>query len=168
VLTGGYRPDNAAFGAAGEGVSYKAAILSAFVLSIGILAGARATEPPARKRPAPLYRVDRELTLSGRVKSVVIRAARGELPGEHLTLATAQGTVDVQLGPPRSRVVEDYELRAGDEVQVTGSLINYRGGSVMLARQLKRGAQVMTVRSKRGYPVASRGGRGRAAAFRAQ
>ena len=141
-------------------------LLFTLLLSSCLFANITSAQLPARS--GPLYRADREITISGRVVAVVTRPSSRSLPGEHLTLQTPKGKVDVQLGPARARIAEEHMLREGDQVEVTGAMISRRGQNVLLARQLKRGTQVLTLRNRRGFPISARGRGARSAAPRTQ
>ena len=119
-----------------------------------------AKDPPPESRQPPAYDVKREQRVSGVVEAILGQARSGMPAGEHLTLLTATGRLDVQLGPVNRRGARSLGLTVGDQVEVTGCVARFRGQTVFLARQVKRGDQVLIYRNERGFPVASRG-RGR-------
>ena len=125
-----------------------------------------AVELPSANHPTPLYNPKLEQKITGVVAESANVSGGKLLPGEHLTLLTRAGKLDVQLGPPRAPSAEELGLRAGDQIEVTGCVISYKGRPVLLARQVKRGNQVMTLRTQRGYPISSRAVNGRGAALR--
>lgn len=129
---------------------------------------ALASELPAAHRPTPFYNVKLEQKITGAVVATQDVSRGKSLPGEHLTILTRAGKLDVQLGPARAQSAQELGLRDGDQIEVTGCVISYEGRLVVLARQVKRGNQVMTLRTKRGYPISSRGVVGRGAALRTQ
>jgi hypothetical protein len=123
---------------------------------------------PAQSNPARLYSVSRELRIKGVVEAIRSDPGSRALPGAHLTLLTQAGRLDVHLGPATLEGAEAYGLRTGDQVEVTGCMVSYKEQSVLLARLVKRGNRVLTFRTKLGFPIASRGTGGQAAALRAQ
>jgi hypothetical protein len=125
-----------------------------------------ASELPAAHHPTPLYNLELEQKITGVVVAAEDVSGGKSLPGERLTLLTPAGKLDVQLGPARGQSAGELGLRAGDPIEVTGCVISYKGRPVLLARQVKRGKQVITLRTQRGYPISSRGVNGRGAAPR--
>jgi hypothetical protein len=146
----------------------KSILLSVAMLFVLLLPNGFSSDLPAQSNTALLYNVNREQTISGVVGAVGSRPGGQAVPGAHLRLLTAAGTVDVHLGPAGPRGAEGYGLRVGEQVEVTGCMVSFNGHLVFVARLVRRGSQVMVLRSKRGYPITSRGAEGRAAAVRAQ
>jgi hypothetical protein len=139
------------------------AILFSCALSNGF-----AGELLSGSQPISLYNPKLEQKITGVVVATAAVSGGKSLPGEHLTLLTRAGELDVNLGPARAQSAGELGLRAGDSIEVTGCVISYRGRPVLLARQVKRGNQVLTLRTQRGYPISSRGVNGRGAALRTQ
>jgi hypothetical protein len=122
----------------------------------------------AQGNGTPIYDIGREQNAMGVVETLVVRSGGVTLPGKHLILHTSRGELDVQLGPDESQDANDYRLRSGDQVEVTGCMVIYKGKVMMLARLVKHGKEIIKFRSIRGYPIASRGSGGRSAALRTQ
>jgi hypothetical protein len=99
-----------------------------------------------------------ETTLKGVVGSVTEYPGRRASSGVHFMLKTEAETVDVHVGPSWFLADKKFALAQGDEVQVTGSKIKMRGGDVLLAREIKKGDQTLTLRNAQGIPLWARGG----------
>ena len=110
-------------------------------------------------RRAPAYDPAKETVLQGTVKQIAEGDAGTGLLGTHLILSTQGGDVDVQLGPPGVLRSGGMTFAAGDQVQVVGSMVDLEKGSVLLARQVKKGDQTLVLRNARGMPLRAPGGR---------
>ncbi|WP_129125376.1 ubiquitin family protein [Geomonas oryzae] len=101
-----------------------------------------------------LYDPAKVETLSGEVVRVETMPARkGPGSGIHLQLKTDQGTIPVHLGP--SWFVErlDERIAKGDRVEVKGSRITFDGKPAIIAAEVKKGKEVLTLRDANGVPV---------------
>jgi hypothetical protein len=85
-------------------------------------------------------------TISGTVAEVN-QSAGGSLEA---TLNTATGVWRIRLGDAEHLRSENLRLEPGDVITVTGSPVNSRGTSVLLAGEIRRGEQRVTVRASRG------------------
>jgi hypothetical protein len=99
------------------------------------------------------YDISKEVTLRGIITQVVQRPAAGLPLGLHLMVTTAQGTVDVHLGPYLGRAATEKGLVVGAAIQMSGVTNHYPGGDVFLARILVVNDQTITVRNERGFPL---------------
>jgi hypothetical protein len=106
------------------------------------------------------YDVSTEKTLSGSITEVREVPGPGRSAGVHLVIATDNGPVTVHVGPKSFLDQKHIAFAAGDRVEVTGSAVTIDSEPVVVAREIKRGEQTVTLRDKRGIPVWSRGGRG--------
>jgi hypothetical protein len=74
--------------------------------------------------------------------------------GVHVALQADDGReMDVHLGP--SWFVENagIQIAKGDAIEVTGSVLASDGGPVLIAREVKKGAQALTLRDEQGVPA---------------
>ncbi len=111
----------------------------------------------AQVAPRPMrYDPSREVTVQGTVVEVRNMARPGPLYGTHLVLRTPLNTLDVHLGPQRLAASRAASLAAGESVEVVGCVVNQNGSPILLARQVRKGDTVLTFRSARGLPMASR------------
>lgn len=102
-----------------------------------------------------------EVTLSGTVDEVVTTPGPGKGPGGlHLILRTQAGVSEVHVGPVTFMSAQGFELARGDLITVTGSQVEIGGEAAVIAREIRRGDGVLTLRDAQGFPVwAVRGGR---------
>jgi hypothetical protein len=105
-------------------------------------------------RPAePYYDVAREVTLKGTVSSVLTKPSPGMIMGSHLLLATASGEVDASLGRFGLLGKGALSVAAGQQVEVTGVMKTLMNRQVFVARTVKVGEQVYTMRNQHGFQV---------------
>jgi hypothetical protein len=111
---------------------------------------------------APRYDKSTEVTLSGTVKSVQqIEEGRGwrGIGGTHIILETAQETIEVHLGPSTFLAEQKLTLAASDTVAIVGSRVKVSGADAVIAREIRKGTQTVTLRDENGIPKWSRGRR---------
>jgi hypothetical protein len=122
--------------------------------SISVAPTAFAQTPSAATTTAPrIYEAARETTVGGTISEVVTRPKAGLPLGLHLMVETAQGQMDVQLGPYFGRLAAQKGLLPGATIQVTGETFHFNAGDVFLARTITVGNQTITVRNQYGFPV---------------
>ena len=92
-------------------------------------------------------------TVSGAVVSVDKFPGRRGSYGVHFTLQTATETIPVHLGPGWYVEKQGVTLAPGDQVEVTGSRIAFQGQPVIIAQQVNKGGQVLTLRDAAGTPA---------------
>jgi len=122
------------------------------VLLFAILAIPLSAQPATH--PSPFYDVTQEITLSGTVSSVVAQASAGMIVGSHLLFATETGVVDASLGRWGLAGNGALAVVPGQPVEVTGVMKTLKGGEqVFIARTVKAGGRVYTIRNEHGIPV---------------
>lgn len=99
------------------------------------------------------YDVTEEVTLTGTVSSVLMKAAPGMIVGSHLLLATPNGPVDASLGRFGLRGDGAVSVAAGQEIEATGVMKRIKGQSVFLVRSVKVDGEIYTIRNKHGFPL---------------
>ena len=99
------------------------------------------------------YDVSKEVTLKGTVSSVLATSTRGMVPGSHLLLATPSGPVDASLGTFGLRGKGALSVEAGQQAEVTGVMKTLKNGPVFMARTVRVGKQVYSIRNEHGVPV---------------
>jgi len=120
-------------------------------LLFAILAVPLGAQPVPTARP--YYDITKEVTLNGTVSSVFKRAAAGMTAGSHLMLATSSGTVDASLGKWGMQGKGALSVGAGQRVEVTGVMKTFKSKELFIARTVKVGSQVYTMRNQYGIPV---------------
>jgi hypothetical protein len=101
----------------------------------------------------PYYDVNREVTLTATVSSVLTRPSAGMIMGSHLLLATASGEVDASLGKWGLQGKGALSVAAGEQVEVTGVMKTLMDKPVFLARTVRVGGQVYTLRNEHGIQM---------------
>lgn len=110
-----------------------------------------------RGRGGRLYNPATETTVKGTVDEVETITGRRGLGGTHLTLKAESGTFDVHLGPSAFLTEKNFKFAKGDQVEVTGSKVTYQGHDAIVAREVKMGGKVLTLRDAQGIPEWSGG-----------
>jgi hypothetical protein len=77
--------------------------------------------------------------------------------GTHITLKTSNQSYDVHLGPTSYLADQKFSVAKNDQLEVTGSKVKQGDAEVILARQVKKGDQTITLRDAQGIPAWSRG-----------
>jgi len=93
-------------------------------------------------------------TISGVVVSVEkIAPMHGMAYGIHAMVKTDKETISVHLGPDWYITNQDMGIEANDQVEVKGSRITIEGAPALIAAEVKKGADVLTLRDESGLPV---------------
>jgi len=109
---------------------------------------------------SPRYDPKTEVTVKGTVEEVKEYPSRsGWRTGQHVTLKTDTGSLDVHLGPTDYWRKNGFQLAKGDSIEVTGSKSKVDDATAVLARVVKKGEKAVTLRSAQGVPAWSRGRR---------
>lgn len=125
----------------------------------GPAAGAGNGSGPALGR---IYDPASVTTLSGTVADVsVAPGRRGSRAGTHIRLESEGKATEVHLGPSWFLEREKLELSKGDSVEVTGSLLDWDGEPLLVAREIRKGGQTVVLRDEQGVPAWSGGSGGR-------
>jgi hypothetical protein len=96
-------------------------------------------------------------TVAGEVTEVHrVEAMRGQ--GVHLDLKTADGVLEVHLGPAWFLDSQALKVQKGDKLEVTGSKLQV-AGPALIAQVVKRGDASLTLRDANGVPLWARRGR---------
>jgi hypothetical protein len=114
----------------------------------------------------PLYKVSTETTLKGTVEEVQQLTAQtagsnqpmwGNCPrgwtGTHIVLKTDEGALTVHVGPSAFLSQKNFTLAKGDKVTITGSKLQYQGSDFLIAKEITKGDQVLTLRDANGFPL---------------
>ena len=95
-----------------------------------------------------------ETTVAGTVEEVntVSLPGRGS-GGLHLMLNTSSGRVEVHVGPTWYVSSRNVTFAKGDAVTLIGSKVTISGREVLIAREITKGQQVLTLRAANGTPA---------------
>ena len=99
-----------------------------------------------------VYRAGNEQTMAGVVDEVgdfTCPVSANEM-GAHLRLKTASGPVVVHLAPARIMRSQSYRFHSGDNIEVRGAPVRVGGADGMIAREITRGNEIITLRDKEG------------------
>jgi hypothetical protein len=107
----------------------------------------------ASPSPTFAYDIREEVTIQGTVSSALPRPTPGMVVGSHLLLATPSGPVDASLGRFGLYGKGAVSVAAGQQVEVTGLMKTIGNQKVFLARTVKVGDQVYTIRNEHGVPI---------------
>ena len=132
--------------------------LGAVLLLLGGIAVVSQAQTQPRKH-APMYDPATEVTVKGTIEEVKQVTGRHGWGGTHLILKTDAEALDVHVGPSWFLSREKMEFAKGDEIEVVGSKITYQDAPALLAREITKGEQKLTLRDAQGIPVWARGHR---------
>jgi hypothetical protein len=91
--------------------------------------------------------------LDGVVAVHTLGRRRTRAQEKRLLLKTDAGTVDIQLGPTAFLNAKKVEIKKGDTLEVTGSRVTIGESHVILAREIRKGANVWALRDATGRPL---------------
>jgi hypothetical protein len=77
---------------------------------------------------------------------------RPKFAGTHLLVKTEEGELEVMLGPAEFVEKQGFAMTAGDKIEITGVKTKMAGEPAFLAREIKKGDAVLTLREKTGRP----------------
>ena len=107
-----------------------------------------------------MYNPATEATVTGTVDEIKNVPSQGRGSGGlHLVLSTPSGALDVRVGPASFVSSKGFTFVKGDALTVVGSKVTKMGQEVLIAREIRKGDQVLTLRDAKGFPLWS--GRGR-------
>jgi hypothetical protein len=93
-------------------------------------------------------------TIAGKVIALdTIPPMRGMAGGVHLRLVTQGKEISVHLGPAWYLDNQDFQIKEGDRIEVTGSRVTFANAPAIIAAQIRRGDRVLTLRDKNGFPA---------------
>ena len=139
-------------------MNIRAVGLLAGVASLGFvwMAGDAVAQGRMRGGQGPAnYSVAAEVTVKGTVEDL----KPGPQQGMHVMLETSDATLELALGPSWYQTQKKYEIAKGDQLDVIGAKSTVDGRDVLLVREIKKGAETMTFRDAKGFPMWA--GRGR-------
>ena len=93
-------------------------------------------------------------SLGGEVMTVEkIVPRKGMSYGIHLTLKTDKETISIHLGPAWYIENQDIKIEVGDKIEVKGSRITYAEQPAIIAAEIKKGDETLTLRDENGFPA---------------
>lgn len=92
-------------------------------------------------------------TSRGQVVAVdTFSIGHGGRPGLHLKLKRSKDTIAVHLGPVWYLENQDASFATNDSVTVTGSKVTFDGKPAIIASEVAKGPEVLTLRDPKGMP----------------
>jgi hypothetical protein len=129
-------------------------------LSLSVVIVAVAAVAYAQRGGGGNYNPATEVTMTGTVESVENMPSPGRGGGGlHLKLTAPSGPIEVHVGPSSFVASKNVTFAKGDTLKVVGSQVTMGGQGVVIAREITKGDQVLTLRDAKGFPLWS--GRGR-------
>ncbi len=93
-------------------------------------------------------------TVSGEVIEVYQATSRqGYKSGLHLLLKANEETIDVHLGPVSYIEGQNFNFEPGDTLEIKGDLLNDSQMPTMIAIEVKKGNDTLTLRDDDGFPM---------------
>jgi hypothetical protein len=87
------------------------------------------------------------------IKGVIDEVKTGADKSVYLTLKSDKGALDVMIAPEKFLKEMEITFAKGDTIEVLGSQLTVDGTPLMLARQITRNGDVMTMRDDQGKPA---------------
>ena len=85
------------------------------------------------------------------VELVPMTSGRGQ--GVHVLLQTEQETIPVHLGPDWFLSSQNLTIQKGDQLEVTGSRVNFNGKDAIIASKVSKAGKTVVLRNQNGVPV---------------
>ncbi len=93
-------------------------------------------------------------TISGEVVKVdKITPMKGMSYGVHLLVRTDSEDISVHLGPAWYIENQDVKIVSGDKVEIRGSKVTFKGKPALIAAEVKKGDEVLSLRDENGVPL---------------
>jgi hypothetical protein len=108
---------------------------------------------PRRAAAVSHYDLAREVILEGTVQSVDAKPSVAMMFGEHLTVATAHGIVEAQVGRFLLRGPGAESFAAGQQVKLVGLMTTINHRQILMTRLIVTGGRTITVRNQNGFAI---------------
>ncbi len=99
-----------------------------------------------------------ETTVTGTVEEVLHPSGPNGMIGTHVNLKTDSGVLEVHIGPEAFISKQGFTIEKGDTLTVIGSKQVIGGKDALIAKEVKKGDKVLTLRDANGFPKWSRRG----------
>jgi hypothetical protein len=116
-------------------------------LAVAFVAASAFAQAPPKYDPAT------ETKVKGAVQEFRLVPPAGPKPVGYLVVKSGADSVQVFLGPKSFLDDMGANFKAGDEVEVTGSKVKQDGADLVLARQVVKGDDTLTLRFNDGKPA---------------
>ncbi len=103
---------------------------------------------------ARMYNPNSLETIAGEVVSVdTITPGKNMSAGVHVILKTEKETIPVHLGPVWYIENQEVTIEATDQIEIKGSRIAFEGKPAIIAKEVKKGDEVLLLRDENGLAV---------------
>ena len=136
----------------------------ALVVPVALAQGGMGQGKGMQGKGMPKYDPATETTLKGMIEEVKeqeCQMCRMGTTGTHLMVKSDSETMEIHLGPTSFLNEKKFSFAKGDQIEVVGSKVKFNGGDAVIAREVKKGDQTLTLRNAQGIPQWARGGRSR-------
>ena len=133
------------------------------VTSFTVTAQMGAGRGQGRMMGGPFYNTGAEVTINGtvdEVEQITGTGANGQTwscprgwTGTHLMLKTDTGTLPVHVGPSAYLTSKNFSIAKGDKLTILGSKVQYQGSDFLIAKEIIKGSEVLTLRNSAGFPL---------------
>lgn len=116
-----------------------------------------------RMMGGPFYNTGTEVTINGtvdEVQQITSTSVAGQTwscprgwTGTHLMLKTDDGTLPVHVGPSAYLASKNFSIGKGDKLTIVGSKVQYQGADFLIAKEIAKGSEVLTLRNSAGFPL---------------
>ena len=127
-----------------------ASLLAPLVIVLLVLSISTWAQKPVNNT-GPKYDLTAETKLKGTVEDIQQDTRPGE--GTHVMLKTGSGNILVHVAPELFLKELEIGFSKGDSLEVIGSKIKIEGVDEILAKEITRGENTVTLRDKKGVPV---------------
>ncbi len=108
---------------------------------------------PAFAQSPPKYDPATETKVKGVVEELKLVASTGGAPAAYLVIKIGEEKAQVYLCPKSFLDEMGVSFSPGDEVEITGSKVKQDGADLILAREVAKGGDIVTLRFKDGKPA---------------
>jgi hypothetical protein len=119
------------------------------VLAVALLMSPRLCAQTA----APKYDASTETKMKGTVEELKLPEKGHDKEIVHLVMKNGDETVDIYLCPKSFMDDMGVTFSKGDEIAFTGSKVKQDGADMVLAREVVKGQDTLTLRDDKGKPV---------------
>jgi hypothetical protein len=101
----------------------------------------------------PMYDPDAEITIAATIEEVNEEGGDRGMIGTHLVVKADEETLDVHLGPSTYLADQGFVFDKGDHIELTGSKVKEDDATFLIAREVKKGDKLLTLRDEQGRPA---------------
>jgi len=129
-------------------------LIGILLVGVSIVALGQASKPAQAPKNVPKYNAAEEKVYKGTIDDL----NNHECPvsggmGYHLMFKTGGNVIEVHVAPVDFTNLVEVNLKKGDSIEVTGWKTQLDGVDTIFAREIRRGTDVFTFRTKDGKPA---------------